>query len=44
MTLWGYALLWFLTPFDAHGKAPATKLIDALGNLFNKERVPTGQV
>jgi phage shock protein PspC (stress-responsive transcriptional regulator) len=43
ITLWAYALLWFLTPFEVRGSAPATKLIDGLGNLFNKERVPTAQ-
>ena len=43
LTLWGYALIWFLTPYEVHGKAPATKLIDGLGNLFNKDRVPSSQ-
>lgn len=43
LTLWAYALLWFLTPFEASSRAPATKLVDGLGNLFNKERIPTPQ-
>ncbi len=43
LTLWAYALIWFLTPFEVQAKAPATKLVDALGNLFNKDPVPTVQ-
>ena len=41
LTLWAYALVWFLTPFDVQGKAPATRLIDWLSNLFSKPSVPS---
>ena len=34
LVLWAYGLTWFLTPFDAHGKAPATRIFDWLSNLF----------
>ena len=44
MTLWAYALIWFLTPFEAQGKAPATKLIDGLSNLFSKNSAPPSEV
>ncbi len=43
LSLWAYALLWFLTPFEIQGRAPATRLVDAVGNLFNKQRVPTAE-
>ena len=36
MVLWAYALIWFLTPFEVRGKAPATRLFDWLTNLFSK--------
>ena len=39
LTLWAYALVWFLTPFDVHGKAPATRLVDWLSNLFSRQSV-----
>ncbi len=36
LVLWAYALLWFLTPFDVLGKAPATRAFDSLSNVFSK--------
>lgn len=43
LTLWAYALLWFLTPYEPSGKPPATRLIDALGNLFGRGGVPSSE-
>ena len=43
LSLWAYALVWFLTPFDVQGKAPATRLFEALSSLFGKDRVPSSQ-
>ncbi len=36
MTFWAYLLVWFMTPFDSHGKAPATHLVDWVSNLFGR--------
>lgn len=41
LSLWAYALIWFLTPFEPAGKPPATKLIDGLSNLFSRDGVPS---
>ena len=37
ITLWAYALVWFLTPFTPGGKAPATRLVDWVSGLFNRD-------
>ncbi len=44
LTLWIYAFVWFLTPFDMKGKAPATRFIDWLTTLFSKSSVPVAEV
>src|SRR5436190_595012 len=44
LTLWAYGFVWFLTPFDAHSKSPATKLVDGLSNLFSRGSEPSSQV
>jgi phage shock protein PspC (stress-responsive transcriptional regulator) len=36
LAFWAYLLCWAVTPFEARGKAPATRLYDSLGNLFSK--------
>ena len=41
LSLWAYALIWFLTPFEPAGRAPATKLIDGVSNLFGRDGVPS---
>lgn len=33
--LWAYLAVWLATPFAAGGKAPLTRFIDALSNLFS---------
>lgn len=43
LTLWAYALVWFLTPYEAMGKAPATNLVDGLSNLFSRDSVPSSE-
>ncbi|GMU59289.1 MAG: hypothetical protein AMXMBFR34_10520 [Myxococcaceae bacterium] len=40
LVLWVYAMIWFLTPFEARGRSPATKVLDGLGNLFAKPTTP----
>ena len=37
MGVWLYAILWLLTPFEAQGKSPAHKAMDAVGGLFRTE-------
>jgi phage shock protein PspC (stress-responsive transcriptional regulator) len=34
MSLWGYGLLWVLTPFEAQGRSPAVRVMDWIGRLF----------
>ena len=41
LSIWAYALIWFLTPFEPAGRAPATKLIDGVSNLFGRDGVPS---
>ena len=43
VTFWAYALIWFLTPFDVGTRAPATRLVDWLGNLFGRPSLPSSQ-
>lgn len=40
LALWVYALVWFLTPFEARGRTPATKAMDWLSGLFAKPSTP----
>lgn len=40
LALWVYALVWFLTPFEARGRSPATKAMDWLAQLFAKPTTP----
>lgn len=39
LSLWAYALIWFLTPYEPAGRPPATKLIDGISNLFGRDGV-----
>jgi phage shock protein PspC (stress-responsive transcriptional regulator) len=41
LALWVYGLVWFLTPFETLGRAPATRLADALSNLFGRSPAPS---
>jgi phage shock protein PspC (stress-responsive transcriptional regulator) len=41
LAAWVYFLVWFLTPFEARGRTPATKGMDALSNLFAKPAAQT---
>ncbi len=43
MGLWAYALIWFMTPFEAAAKAPATRLVDWASGLFSRQTVPSSQ-
>jgi len=43
LAAWVYFLIWFLTPFEARGRTPATKVLDALGNLFAKPAPPPSE-
>lgn len=33
--LWAYLAVWLMTPFTQDGKAPLTRLVDWLGQLFS---------
>ena len=35
VTLWVYAALWLMLPYEAAGKAPLARLFDGLSNLFS---------
>ena len=41
VALWAYSLIWFLTPYEPYGKAPATRLIDFLTGLFSRSSAPS---
>ena len=33
--VWAYVAVWLMTPFEQAGKAPLSKVVDGLGNLFS---------
>jgi phage shock protein PspC (stress-responsive transcriptional regulator) len=36
LTLWGYGLLWLLTPYESDGVAPAHQMIEWMKGIFSK--------
>ncbi|MEW5738818.1 MAG: PspC domain-containing protein [Myxococcota bacterium] len=40
LVLWVYGLLWFLTPFEARGRSPASRVVDAVSQLFARPTTP----
>ena len=44
LVLWAYAVIWFTTPFDPRGRAPATRLFDWLSGIFSRAEAPSTPV
>jgi phage shock protein C len=42
--LWAYLAVWLMTPFEQAGKAPLTRLVDSLGNLFSPRQTGVDRV
>lgn len=38
LVFWAYGVLWLMTPFTPNGRAPASKAVDWLGDLFTPRR------